>query len=111
MTPTITEFRTQFPELSTITDAAITTNLTLAAHIHDISKLATLYLAAHLATIPTDGETPGEIVSEDIGPKSAEYSTQASEGDDAFFTRTEYGKRYLVLAKRVTSGPFRVRVI
>ena len=60
--------------------------------------------------MPIDEDTPGELKSETIGPRSASYWTQATSGDDAFYTRTEYGRRYLTLSRLVTTGAFKVRV-
>lgn len=104
-------FRTQFPELSTTSDDVVQRNLELALDLHDTSARATLYLTAHLATLPLDGESPGELTSESIGPKSAEYMTQAETGDESFYTRTEYGRRFLALSRRATAGLFKVRVV
>lgn len=104
-------FRTLFPELSGTADDVVQRNLDAALDIHDTSARATLYLTAHLSTVPVAGDTPGEITSETIGPKAAAYRPQAESGDESFYTRTEYGRRYLTLAKRATTGLYKVRVI
>ena len=50
--PTLTEFRTMFPELTATdhTDAAVTLAIELAEHFHSRSKVGWLLAAAHLVT-------------------------------------------------------------
>ena len=110
MPATLQDFRETFPELAAMTDDAVQRNIDLAEQIHDINPTCTLYLTAHLLTVDISGDNPGEVKGETIGPKSADYMTQAASGDEAFYTRTEYGRRFLTLERRVLSGPFRVRV-
>lgn len=111
MEATLATFREQFPELAAVTDELVERSLAFAKEIHTANVLCTLYLTAHLATVPIDQETPGEVKSETVGPKSAAYWTQATSGDDAFYTRTEYGRRFLVLERRTTTGLFKMRVL
>lgn len=94
-----------------MTDAEMQEHIDFALDIHDASERATLYLAAHLAAVSLQGDTPGETTSETIGPRSYDVVAQARSGDDAFYTRTEYGRRYLVLSKRVTTGLYKVMVV
>lgn len=63
---------------------------------------AQLYLVAHLLHLDAsdDDSGAGEIASQGVGPMSVRFVTQAERGSDAFYTRTEYGRRYLALARR-----------
>ena len=111
----LTSFRSQFPAASypdlAVSDDIVNLAIPVAEAIHSKASLATLYLVAHLITVrPENGETLGEVSSEAIGPKTINYITQATEGPHAFYTRTEYGRQFLEMERRVTSGVFAVGV-
>lgn len=101
---TLTDFRNQFSEFSTRSDAEVNRVLEEACHIHSARKLATLFCAAHLLVLNSniaEGEkTSGEIESAGTGPLRVSYKTQAENGRDVFFTSTNYGRRFLTLEKR-----------
>ncbi len=105
-TPNLSNFREQFPEFpeDQFTDAAAESALDIAAEISAVSAKAILYLAAHLLTLAgertaaLDGGS-GELTAEEIGPKRAEYKTQAAEGRDVFFSRSAYGRMFLVIER------------
>ena len=114
MTSMLAWFREEFPEFEDLSDQGVETWLDRAVEIHSLSDTATLYLAAHLVAL--DREESGEVVdhgagvitSETIGPKSVTYMTQARSGDETFFARTQYGRLFLTIERRVTA--FSVRV-
>ena len=114
MTNMLAWFREEFPEFDDVADSAVNVWLGHAAEIHSLSETATLYLAAHLVAL--DGEDSvgqvdggaGVITSETIGPKSATYMTQARSGDETFFARTQYGRLFLTIERRVTAFSARV---
>ena len=101
---TLAGFRSRFDEFSGTADGAVENALEEAKLIHDLLPLATLYLTAHLLTLngqTTDGTAAGgEVSSESAGPLKVSYKTQAESGQDAFFTSTSYGQRYLQLERR-----------
>lgn len=118
---TVSDFRAQFPEFATTLDGVITLALDEAILIHSIRKLATLYCAAHLLTVPGIGAggqggsmgqvvVHGQVSTKTVGPLSVTYSTQDRSGSSStsgssqahyeFFARTEYGRHFLVLESR-----------
>ena len=108
-----TDFKALFPEIADIDDIDVLIDrlYDTVRSMHNTSSLAQMYLLAHFITVrPANGETLGEVSSEQIGPKTVQYVTQATEGPDAFYTRTEYGRQFLELNRRVTGGAFGVRV-
>ena len=106
---TVDGFKARFPTF-TQSDAAIEDALEEAKAIHDKRALATLFLVAHFLTLDAgiaDGTVAsGEVESEGAGPLKTAYVTQAESGGrgtgsrEAFYTRTEYGRRFLNLEKR-----------
>ena len=97
--------------------------LDLAAQIHNVSVSATAFLAAHLATINTEGSgesstvvDPNDggdrvIVSERMGEQQVTYARTGASGgggasrqatNEAFFQSTRYGRTYLQLARRAS---------
>ena len=101
MAATLAGFRTRFPEFAATADNLIDLAIEEALLIHALRELATLYCAAHILKLDSD-ETPqtGEINMARIGPGAMRYKTQADTGKDVFFTRSEYGRRFLTLEKR-----------
>ena len=67
--PTLSEFRVRFPEFTTaaITDAEMTPLLDEAYELHSRSPRATLYLAAHLASLYKAEHPSGEVAPVDGG--------------------------------------------
>ena len=98
-----TDFRAQFPDLAA-TDAELDLVLPEAIEIHSVSRLATLFCAAHLIVFNQQvaaGSIPAtEVASRTVGPLSSTSLTQAEKGREAFFTSTPYGRRFLTLEKR-----------
>ncbi len=111
----LTEFREQFPEFSASSDAQVERVLAEATEIHNQSKRATLFLAAHLLKLDqqtSDGvESSPEKESASAGALSVSYKTQAETGREAFFTSTSYGKRFLTLEKRNARSGIGVLVV
>lgn len=102
-------FREQFPGISETDhdDDAVNRALDEAKQLTDKISLATLYCAAHLLTldsdIASDTQRPGEVIEAKVGPLTTKHAPQASgesSGRQAFFTRTEYGRRMLALESR-----------
>lgn len=114
--PTVAEFREQLPEFPTDTDdAAIERAIGVARQIHDVSKTATIYLAAHMLTVAPSGADDAagedEVASEQIGPLRVSFGSQARTADERYYTRTEYGRTYLVLSQHVPSVAIAARVV
>ena len=103
--PTLTEFKTRFPELDH-PDDTIEEALTEAVLIHSLDDTITGYVAAHLLAIrpdrtgTADGGS-GEVKAERIGPRRVEYATMAKDGRrDVFFATSSYGRMVLTLEDR-----------
>ena len=105
-TPTRDEFRSQFPDIGSdvLTDDDLDRLIAEAAQIHNVRKLATLYVIAHLYELDRQASagqvTKGEVKSEGVGPIRVSYVTQAQDGPESFFTSTRYGQRFLALERR-----------
>ena len=114
---TLAGFRTQFPELdaAVATDVAVERALEEALELHSLSPRATLFCTAHLLTLEADRvsgkQRRGEIAASGAGPLRASYRTQADNGWEAFFTRTEYGRRFLLLERRTPGFAIGARVV
>lgn len=122
VTVSLADFRAQFPELATRSDAAVQRAIEEAYLLHRIRKLATMYAAAHVLTVNDVDEAGesgssagsvtvhGEISMKKVGPLSLEYTTTSgtqtgntntkSAVDVTFFSRTEYGRHFLALEAR-----------
>ena len=63
------------------------------------TKLARVYLAAHMGTLarPGRGAAAGPVASQSAGGLSKSYATMA--GDYAAFSTTMFGRQYLELAR------------
>ena len=122
----VADFRARFPEFNTTLDQIVQDALDEAFLIHSIRKLATLYCAAHLLAVPGIGSggsgggstgqvtIHGEVSSKKVGPLSVSYTTltessassRSSSANNrnpveiAFFSRTEYGRHFLILELR-----------
>ena len=101
---TLADFRRQFPEFSETSDESVERALDEALHIHSSRILATIFCAAHLLTLDATAEggvqTSPEKKGAGAGSLRVDYVTQAENGKEAFFTSTNYGKRFLTLEKR-----------
>ncbi len=112
--PLPAEIRDRFPEfLSEVTypDEVITALGTVALRISSVSQEAVTYLVAHLLTLEAEKSvTPdggsGVITSEGLGPKSASYMNQATDGREVFFERSAYGRMFLTLERRSPKRAF-----
>ena len=118
VTVSIADFRARFPEFNTTLDAVVQDALEEALLIHSVRKLATLYCAAHLLSVPGAGAgaqgggmgqivVHGEVSTKQVGPLSTTFTTQDSnattsttQDNTAFFSRTEYGRHFLTLEHR-----------
>ena len=93
-------FRGRFSEFVSRTDEDVDAALEFAKHIHTVRPLATLYLAAHALSLAASAQIGGEVIEDQVGAIRSKYMAQAQSGDEVFYTRTEYGRRFLVLEKR-----------
>ena len=113
-TPTAADFKIQFPEFRAEQDDAVTAMLDLAASVNAQSTNLISYLTAHLLTVASaDGKMDGgsgEVTMDGIGPRQVSYRTMAETGDEVFFTRSSYGRMYLMLAKRNPNRTISVKV-
>lgn len=110
MDATISNFRTLFPEFSSVDDAKVTFALELASEVHGCSENAQLFLAAHFialdlaegvgdestSTGDIDTNGTGFAESQKVGDISVKYTTP-EKSEDAEFMRTSYGRRFLSL--------------
>ena len=97
---TVNGLKEQFVELASVSDSVLAPHLEAAKRISDIDPFLTYYCAAHLYTLSVQGSQQGEVVSETVGPISKTYKIQAETGGESFFTKTEYGRVFLVLQDR-----------
>ena len=110
--PTPAKFLSTFPEITVSSDAVVNAAGELALRISNVSQDAVLYLTAHLLSIQSeDTGAPdggaGEVVSERTGPMDTKYLVQAETNREVFFTRTSYGRMFLILERRAPARPFR----
>lgn len=103
--PTAAQFISEFPEIEA-NEQQVQRVLNLAAEMSVASRNATMYLAAHLLVLElieqdkqVDGGA-GEVVREGLGSKSVDYMTMARTNRETFFTRTSYGRQFLILEAR-----------
>ena len=125
MAATLADFRARFTEFADAdstpaedraSDALVNIFLGEARGIHNKSKTATLYCAAHLLRIELDRrnnfDTDGESSEVIVGPLSYAAVPQAKGGEwEAFFTRTEYGKNFLIHERRYRGSAIAARVV
>lgn len=101
----LSDFRSQFPELDDKTDAEINRAAGVAVALASNSDLELLYCTAHIAVLDAERQsTPdggsGEVMSEStMGARSVAYRTQASNGRETFYSTTLYGRTLLMLVK------------
>ena len=108
---TVAEFRDRFAEFDRIDDATISFLIPQAYEMSDVSREATLYCIAHLASLEgeriakPDGGS-GEVVSDALGPQSRSYMSLAESNRDVFFSTSTYGRRMLTLESRSVNAVF-----
>ena len=96
-----TDFQADFPGVSTDVDA-INAALAEAQPIFSTTELGVFLLAAHLLTIASGFEQ--EATVERAGQQWVTLVAQAESGEEAFFTSTIYGRRFLAHRKARTGG-------
>ena len=124
--PSISEFKAEFPEFATLTDAVITSAIARACRFHTDQKAGTLYAAAHLhaidqekknqdGTISADGKVDGGagvVTEEEIGDRSVSYMDGAGgEERRVFWQRTPYGREFLKIEERNPRQAFGMLVV
>ena len=114
MAADLAAFRAAYPELGATSDDIVSARLRDAQTIHRARESLTLLCAAHLIILGAHGTEPddgaGEVSREKIGPKEIEYKTQAEAGWQAFFTRTSYGRLFLIMERRTPAVALSARV-
>ena len=117
--PTVAEFRTRFGELAseeTYPDALIQNAINVAKSISTVSSEGFLYLTAHLAVVMKSEETgeldggSGEVSGEMSSAQSMSYTVMAEHNRDVFFTRSSYGRTFMLLESRAPKRVVSVRV-
>ena len=112
---TLADFRDQFPEFNSSADDVVNRILAEALLIHSARPLATLFCAAHLLKYNEQvaaGSTPAtETSMRKAGPLSSSSITQATDGWQAFFTSTPYGRRFLILEQRTARSGIGAMVV
>lgn len=107
-------FRTEFPELSEQTEADVRRCLKIALYIDQVRQTNTLWAAAHLVTVPSDraGEWSQMSNEHDVTKHITQSKTGSLNGafDTAFWTRTEYGRMYLLMRNRSPQSGMSFRV-
>lgn len=122
----IERFKVTLPEFSPRSDEECGAWIDRAGQIHSLSEEAQLWCAAHLFAVslaerPTDsdgnpmiagidGGGVGLIKTEAMGQQNVTYERLARDATQrrAFFSRTTYGRQFLVLEDTVTAASVRV---
>lgn len=106
--------RERFPEFSALADGAINFAIEEAYGLTDVSELITYLATAHVLKIKELAVNgvgiPGELTENKIGPIRTIHKEQALTARQAFFTRTEYGRRMLALESRHIDAIVSVRI-
>lgn len=119
---TVEEFRELFPppEFADIADGTIEQRIYEARLLHNVQKLATLYLIAHLIVLDSVSDTVVDpsgggggavttyVSEERLGPHTIKYgvSSQTTVQKTTervraeFYESTKYGRRFLALERR-----------
>jgi len=113
--PTAAEFKLKFPELASRTDDAIDAAVAQAMTVNNQSVDIVCNLAAHFLALASEhrGDVDGgsgEVNMDMIGPRQIQYTAMAASGDEVFFSRSAYGRMYLMLSKRHPNRAMSVRV-
>ena len=104
---TVTKFKARFPGIfADLTEPQIKQFIDIACQISNVSYDAIAYLTAHLivceieeANGRIDGGS-GEVNTETIGKKTVVYKEMAETNREVFFTRTHYGRMFLIIEGR-----------
>lgn len=112
---TVEEFKEAFPGFNTgITDEQIQEAILYCQYTvglpsaEQIAKILFRYAVAHVASISNE-TLSGEIASISAGgfdKASTKFKTQAESELDVFWTRTDYGQKYLNLRKSISELRF-----
>jgi hypothetical protein len=73
------------------------------------TKMARIYLAAHLGTIDSQGSTgaTGAVIGESIGGLSVQYASNSPAGTDPLYDKTPYGQAFRSIVRGSKArGPF-----
>ena len=112
---TVAEFRARFPEFAAESDDDVAQLIDTAYILSDVSREATLNLAAHLGTLYVGEQAlviddrGGTIIEESFGPKKLKFLQQAMDSREVFYTGTAYGRLALALENRAPAGIMSVR--
>ncbi len=112
----VAQWPVRFPELCDVSNEQVTLYVGDAVATHGLCDRAALYLAAHLYVLDRDqpdggiDDGLGEITSDSIGKKSSIMKALAERGEDAFYTTTPYGRKYLHFRRKCAGRAFSVRV-
>lgn len=120
-TPTVAQIKARYPELASIPDATVQLAIDDAVPWFDVDRWGSFYaqgfaaFVAHMLTVDKTaatggaGGTSGPVSSKTVGDASISYATPTdiSQGD-AYYMRTAYGQRYLMLRKMVGTGAIAV---
>lgn len=122
MTPTPVQFRSDFPEFASTSDAQISTWLTVGASLvnaarwDELTTIGIELVAAHHLAIAMRagaagaagggaGTVSGPIASKSVDKVSVSYNTSSTQFEgEAFWNMTSYGIRYLGLARMMGAG-------
>lgn len=128
MAANLAAFRTRFYEFDTtrdgvsteddphLTDALIEQFIADAKDINSKSERVTIFCAAHLLRLELDRrmdlDTDGESSEITVGPLGYIAVPQAKGGEwEAFFTRTEYGRQFLIYESRHRGSAIAAQVV
>ena len=119
--PSIAEFRAYFGEFgdsAVYPDDEVQKAINRACAISAVSLEALRHLIAHEIVVAKqdfaglrtnmDGGS-GEVMSEGEGPRNVSYASQHTRPEDVYFTRTSYGRTFLILESRAPSRVITVR--
>lgn len=103
--PTISNFKTRFPEFNAIADANAQSLIDRAFIHHSATTEGVLLAAAHLHcldSLPNELDGGAGVVSkESLGSKSVEYMTNAGGNERrAFWATSKYGRELLLIEQR-----------
>jgi len=110
---TVAEFRAQFPEFASRTDAHVGRALAEAQLLAARPASSTAYAAAHMLALASErtGEPDGgsgEVKSESLAGAAMGAVPMAMSGDDVFWTTSAYGR--MVLSLRMSDPATRIGV-
>lgn len=111
MSLTPSNIKARFPEFNTIDDATIQTlldetSIFITSKYGKYEDICTYYYVAHTITINRNEATgnyqPSQLTaSESVGNVSTSYANPTLENtDDAFYSSTSYGQKYLEFRKK-----------